>query len=327
MFKVKPLIPVFIIYAVLLAIGATVPGMWQPVMYIMFYIGIGVALNNFLGLTGYVDFGYVAFLAMGAYGMAVALAYFNYLGVWGAVALGFALALIFAALLCTAVGGVALRLRGAYFAIATIGVNEGLRYLIEGARIWGGSEGIVLSGQLRKAFGAEMANYLSTVVADICLIIVIFIASVITVYMVNSKVGYALLAVREDEDAAKVMGINVTKYKLIAFFTSASIGALIGASAWTLKLTYVFPEDVFFIHYTVEAIVIVMLGGAGTLLGPVVGGLLYGSLKYYLSVILPGFQLLAFAPLLIIIVVAFPDGIIGWLKKRLRYTKLYEYIS
>ena len=327
MFKVKPLIPVFIIYAILLAIGATVPGMWQPVMYIMFYIGIGVALNNFLGLTGYVDFGYVAFLAMGAYGMAVALAYFNYLGVWEAVALGFALALLFAALLCTAVGGVALRLRGAYFAIATIGVNEGLRYLIEGARIWGGSEGIVLSGLLRKAFGAEMANYLSTVVADICLIIVIFIASVITVYMVNSKVGYALLAVREDEDAAKVMGINVTKYKLIAFFTSASIGALIGASAWTLKLTYVFPEDVFFIHYTVEAIVIVMLGGAGTLLGPVVGGLLYGSLKYYLSVILPGFQLLAFAPLLIIIVVAFPDGVIGWLKKRLRYTKLYEYIS
>ncbi len=327
MFRAKPLIPVFIIYAVLLAIGATVPGMWQPVMYIMFYVGIGVALNNFLGLTGYVDFGYVAFLAMGAYGMAVALAYFNYLGVWGAVALGFALALLFAALLCTAVGGVALRLRGAYFAIATIGVNEGLRYLIEGARIWGGSEGIVLSGQLRKAFGAEIANYLSTVVADVCLIIVIFIASVITVYMVNSKVGYALLAVREDEDAAKVMGINVTKYKLIAFFTSASIGALIGASAWTLKLTYVFPEDVFFIHYTVEAIVIVMLGGAGTLLGPVVGGLLYGSLKYYLSVILPGFQLLAFAPLLVIIVVAFPDGVIGWLKKRLRYTKLYEYIS
>lgn len=326
MLKFKPLIPVFIIYAILLIVGATTPGLWQPVMFIMFYIGIGVALNNFLGLTGYVDFGYVAFLAMGAYGMAVALGYFTELGVW-AIALGFVLSILFSALLCTAVGGVALRLRGAYFAIATIGVNEGLRYLIEGARIWGGSEGIVLSGKLRKAFGAEFANYLSTFVADVCLIIVVFIASIVTVYLINSKIGYALLAVREDEDAAKVMGINVTKYKLIAFFTSATIGSLIGATAWTLKLTYVFPEDVFLIHYTVEAIVIVMLGGAGTLLGPVIGGLLYGSLKYYLSVILPGFQLLAFAPLLIIIVVAFPDGIVGYLKKKIKGTSFFEFIT
>jgi len=323
--RYKPLLPVFAIYVILLIIGATTPGLWQPIMFIMFYIGIGVALNNFLGLTGYVDFGYVAFLAMGAYGMAVALNYFTELGV-GAIALGFFLALLFSALLCIAVGGVALRLRGAYFAIATIGVNEGLRYLIEGARIWGGSEGIVLSGKLRKAFGPEFANYLSTFVADVSLIIVIFMASIITVYLINSKVGYALLALREDEDAAKVMGINVTKYKLIAFFTSAAIGSLIGASAWTLKLTYVFPEDVFFIHYTVEAIVIVMLGGAGTLLGPVIGGLIYGALKYYLSVILPGFQLLAFAPLLVIIVVAFPDGIVGYIRKKLRETSLFEYI-
>ena len=325
MLKFKPLVPVFIIYIILLLIGATIPGMWQPVMFVMFYIAIGVALNNFLGLTGYVDFGYVAFLAMGAYGMGVALGYFTHLGTL-AIALGFVLALVFSTILCTVVGGVALRLRGAYFAIATIGVNEGLRYLIEGARIWGGSEGIVLSGKLRQTFGPEFANFLSTVFADVCLIVVVFIASIVTVYLINSKIGYALLAVREDEDAAKIMGINVTKYKLIAFFTSATIGALVGASAWTLKLTYVFPEDVFFIHYTVEAIVIVMLGGAGTLLGPVIGGLLYGYLKYYLSVILPGFQLLAFAPLLVLIVVAFPDGIVGYLKRKLRNTKVYEYI-
>lgn len=326
MFKFKSLIIPFVIYIILIAIGLSQPGLWQPIMYIMFYIGIGVALNNFMGLTGYVDFGYVAFLAMGAYGMGVALGYFTYLGIW-AIPLGFVLALIFAALLCTAVGGVALRLRGAYFAIATIGVNEGLRYLIEGAKIWGGSEGIILSGKLRKTFGPEFANYLSTFVADAALIIIIFIASVITVYLINSRVGYALLAVREDEDAAKVMGINVTKYKLIAFFTSASIGAMIGASAWTLKLTYVFPEDVFFIHYTIEAIVIVMLGGAGTLLGPVVGGLIYGAMKYYLSVILPGFQLLVFAPLLLVIIIAFPEGIVGFVKKKLQERGIVEYIT
>ena len=326
MLKIKPLLLPFAIYIFLIAFGLSQEGLWQPVMYVMFYIAIGVALNNFLGLTGYVDFGYVAFLAMGAYGMGVALGYFTYLGLW-AVALGFVFAILFSSLLCMAVGGVALRLRGAYFAIATIGVNEGLRYLIEGARIWGGSEGIILSGKLRSVLGAQTANYLSTFVADVSLILIVFAASVVTVHLINSKVGYALLAVREDEDAAKVMGINVTKYKLIAFFTSATIGALVGASAWTLKLTYVFPEDVFLIHYTVEAIVIVMLGGAGTLLGPVIGGLIYGALKYYLSVQFPGLQLLFFAPMLVLIVVAFPEGVIGFAKKKLQGTRFAEFIS
>jgi branched-chain amino acid transport system permease protein len=83
---------------------------------------------------------------------------------------------------------------------------------------------------------------------------------------------------------------------------------------------------VFEIHYTVEAIIIVLLGGAGTLLGPVVGGLIYGISKYYLGIILPGFQLLIFAPIIIIIIVLFPEGTIGMLKNRVRGTGLERYI-
>ena len=162
----KPIIPFLLIYAILIAIGATIPGMWQPVMLVIFYIAIGQALNIFLGLTGYVNFGYVALLGVGAYGMGVALAYYNQLGV-ASIALGFILAIVFAVLLSLVVGGVALRLRGAYFAIATIGLNEGLKYFIEGAKIWGGSEGIILSGILRKTFGAEFTEFLSTVFADV----------------------------------------------------------------------------------------------------------------------------------------------------------------
>jgi branched-chain amino acid transport system permease protein len=145
------------------------------------------------------------------------------------------------------------------------------------------------------------------------------------IYMRN-KVGYALTALREDEDAAKVMGINVTKYKIIAFITSAVLAGMLGASAWALKLTYVYPEDVFEIHYTVEAIIIVLLGGAGTLLGPIVGGLIYGVTKYYLSITLPGFQLLIFAPIIIAIIVLFPEGTVGILKKRVAGTPLQKYI-
>jgi branched-chain amino acid transport system permease protein len=83
---------------------------------------------------------------------------------------------------------------------------------------------------------------------------------------------------------------------------------------------------VFEIHYTIEAIIIVMLGGAGTLLGPLVGGLIYGISKYYLSIFIPGFQLLIFAPIIIVIIVMFPEGVVGVLKSRLKDTALGRYI-
>lgn len=322
----KPLTTLLLAYAVLIAIGQAIEGMWQPIMLVIFYIAIGQALNVFLGMTGYVNFGYVALLGVGAYGMAVALGYYNYLGLAPTLVLGIFLAILFALLVSLLVGGIALRLRGAYFAIATIGVNEGIKYLILGGKIWGGSEGIILSGILRKAYGAEAVRFLSTVFADVGLIIVAILSGIITMYVLNSRLGYALIALREDEDAAEVMGIDVRRYKQIAFVISCVLAGLIGATAWTLKLTYVYPSDVFAIHYTIEAIVIVMLGGAGTLLGPLVGGLIYALLKYYLSITFPGVQLLILAPLLLIVILLFPEGVVGYLVKLARGTRFEKFV-
>jgi branched-chain amino acid transport system permease protein len=319
--KYTPLVPVLAGYFLLFLAGENMEGMWQLIAMLAFYCALGQAFNLFLGMTGYVDFGYVAFLGIGTYGMAIAISRFFDKG-WGLglLVVGMLMAIGMATLLALAVGAVALRLRGAYFAIATIGVNEGLRYLIEGAKLWGGSEGIIFSGQLKKAFGRDLANALSTYWADVMLFVIAAFAAFMTLFYMRSKIGYALTALREDEDAAKVMGINVTKFKIIAFITSASLAGMVGAVAWALKLTYVFPPDVFEIHYTVEAIIIVLLGGAGTLLGPIVGGLIYGLSKYYLAIILPGFQLLIFAPIIIVIIVLFPEGTVGVLKKRVQGT-------
>jgi len=325
--KYYPLIPVYVAYLILFLVGRSLPGMWQMIALLAFYCAIGQAFNIFLGLTGYVDFGYVAFLALGTYGMALGITawYQTGLGI-GIIFIGLLLALVMAGLLSLAVGAIALRLRGGYFAIATIGVNEGFRYLIEGAKIWGGSKGMIFSGQMTQAFGRETASALSTFWADTAIFIIAAIAALVTILYLRGRIGYALTALKEDEDAAKVMGINVTKYKIIAFITSALFAGLIGAMAWALKLTYVFPPHVFEISYTIECIIIVLLGGAGTLLGPVVGGLVYGLSKYWLAVILPGFQLLIFAPIIIIIIVALPEGIIGVLKRRIRGTVLEKYI-
>lgn len=319
--KYLPLAPVLAGYLVLFFVGETLEGKWQLIAMLAFYCALGQAFNLFMGMTGYVDFGYVAFLGIGTYGMAIAVSsgFDKGLGL-GLLVIGLLMAIGMATLLSLAVGAVALRLRGAYFAIATIGVNEGVRYLIEGARLWNGSEGIIFTGQLNSAFGREFSNVLSTYWADVGLFVIAAVAAFLTLFFLRSKIGYALTAVREDEDAAKVMGINVTKFKIIAFITSASLAGMIGAVSWALKLTYVFPPDVFEIHYTVEAIIIVLLGGAGTLLGPIVGGLIYGLSKYYLAIILPGFQLLIFAPIIIVIIVLFPEGTVGVLKRKVHDT-------
>ncbi|MBW1667675.1 MAG: branched-chain amino acid ABC transporter permease [Deltaproteobacteria bacterium] len=323
-----PLFPVFAAYFILFLVGKNVSGMWQLVSTLLFYCALGQAFNIFLGMTGYVDFGYVAFMGVGTYGMAIAitrLAHVEALGVL-IVAIGFAMALVMAALLSVAVGAVALRLRGAYFAIATIGVNEGFRFLIEGAKIWNGSDGMIFTAQLNQILGRETASALSTFWADVIVLIIAVLAAFVTLFYMKSKIGYALTALREDEDAAVVMGINVTKYKIIAFITSASFAGLVGATSWALKTPYVFPPEVFEIHYTIEAIIIVLLGGAGTLLGPVAGALIYGISKYYLSIFLPGFQLLIFAPIIIIIIILFPEGVIGMLKKSFRDSTLMRFI-
>jgi branched-chain amino acid transport system permease protein len=327
--KYQPLIPVFSAYLAMFLVGRNISGMWQLMAMLAFYCALGQAFNIFLGMTGYVDFGYVAFLGVGTYGMALGItkfASFEGLGI-GIIVIGFLLALVMATMLSLAVGAVALRLRGAYFAIATIGVNEGFRYFIEGAKIWNGSEGIIFMADMNQAFGREFASALSTYWADVMVFIIAALAAFVTLYYMRSKIGYALTALREDEDAAKVMGINVTKYKIIAFITSAVFAGLLGATSWAIKTPYVFPPEVFEIHYTVEAIIIVLLGGAGTLLGPVVGGLIYGLSKYWLAIIIPGFQLLIFAPIIIIIIVAFPEGVIGLLKAKSRGTKYNMFIE
>ena len=326
--KFFPLIPVYLIYGSLFVFGNYTKGMWQAVALCAFYAALGQAFNVFMGMTGYVDFGYVAFMALGAYGMALTISNL-YSVAWVSdwlIPIGLIAAALFSGALSIVVGAIALRLRGAYFAIATVGVNEGFRFLLEGIKLWGGSEGIVISSNLRTAFGTEGASAISTFWADVLVFLIAIFAAFLTLRYMQSRIGYALTALREDEDAAKSVGIYTTKFKIIAFITSSALAGLIGATAWTLKLTYVFPADAFAIHYTVEAIVIVILGGAGTLMGPVVGGVLYAGLKYGLGVTFPGLQLLILAPIILAVIVLFPEGIIGVLKTRVQGTALDKFI-
>lgn len=323
-----PLIPVLVAYVVIFAIGISIPGMWQMAALLAFYCAIGQSWNIFMGMTGYVDFGYVTFIALGAYGMALGIFYFHTIeGIgFGVIFIGWILALFLASLSAFLEAFIALRLRGAYFAIACIGINEGVKHFIEGMKLWGGSEGLQYSKIMYETFGRSATNSLTTFWADVAVFAVAVLAAMINIYFMRSKIGFALTAVREDEDAAKVMGIHTNRYKTIAFLASGLLGATAGAFYWAVKMTHIYPDEVFVIHYTIEAIVVVLLGGAGTLLGPVVGGLIYAASKYWLAVILPGFQLLVFAPIIIIIIVAVPGGVVGLIKEKSKGTVLEKFI-
>jgi branched-chain amino acid transport system permease protein len=307
---------------IFIVVRTIIPEYSQMVYFIVFYIALGLAFDIFLGFTNYVCFGYVVFLALGGYAMAHSFKWFT-----GdptlSVALGLLLSTIYASIVALIVGLIGLRLREVYFAIATIGLTQGIRFFIEGFRVWGGSEGLIVAGDIISKYGSEWLTLLSVDYADALTFMTAIASIVITYYLIVSKTGYALLAIREDEEVAMSFGVNPVKYKLLVFMISAILGAFIGASK-LLKDQAVFPAEAFSLAFTLEALVITLVGGKGTLLGPLIAGILYAGLKYFLTTIMPGLQLLVFALIVIGVVVLFPEGIVGWLKKRFRGTLLDE---
>ena len=309
----RPYIPLGT-YLLLMALAFVFPQYSKLIASIAFFMALGQAVNIFVGLTGYVDFGYVAFLAMGAYGLGVTVYYMTWLGIL-ALPLGLLLGVSLAASLASLVGAIALRLRGAYFAIATIGVNEGVKHLIVGANIWGGGAGLILSSSMFQAFGRDTALFLANVGSTV-LILATGLSAVVAMYLIQaSKAGFALAAIRQDEDAAKVMGINPTKYKLMAFMTSASLSGLLGAAYFSLGNMQVFPENVFFVEYILDGLAVMFLGGAGTVTGPIIGGLIYFGVRYLVGIYLPGLQALVTALIVFLVVVLMPKGVVGTLRE------------
>ena len=322
--KYLPIVPVLALYALMFAFGCAADGNWQLVAQIAFYCALAGAFNMFMGLTGYVDFGYVAFVGVGSYGMAIAVSEYSAAGPW-VLAIGLGFSLLAATMLALTVGAVALRLRGAYFAIATVGVNEGMRYFIEGTRLFRGSQGILYSPQMNAAFSPEVANKIQTFWADVGIFAVAVTAAIVTLifFARQSRLRPHRHARRRNGRAG--IGIPITRYKLTAFLASAILAGLLGA-AKALKTPHLYPVDAFYVHYTIEAIIIVVLGGAGTLSGPIFGAIVYSLVKYYLSIYWPGFQLLIFAPLIIAAVVLFPAGIVGTVKRWTRGTPLESWV-
>jgi branched-chain amino acid transport system permease protein len=282
---------------------------------ILLAIGMAISLNIVMGYTGYVSFGHVVFYGLGGYvGMYL-------IDTWAAplplAVIGGGAA---SALLAFLLGKAILRLRGAYFALATIGINEAMRTFIANFKPFGGPTGIELQFSVYKTYGgAAQALWMTYYgVVGIAIFAVLF-----SYYIKNSKFGLSLISIREDEDAAEVMGIFAPKAKTLAFVYSAFLPGMLGV-LFFFKNGNVEPSDAFRLGLSIESLVMIVLGGQGTLLGPVIGSLGYQSLRGALltsdikigAMALKDFQLVISGLLMLLIILFIPSGLVGWLRQR-----------
>lgn len=277
-------------------------------------IALASSLNILLGYTGYVSFGHIVFFGIGGY------VGFYLISVqdWSLYLAMLAGGLV-AALVAFLLGKAILRLRGAYFALATIGVNEATRAFINNFDLFGGPIGMRMNFQVYQSYGGPLPALQLTfyLMAAVTLIVVI-----VSYLVKTSKFGLGLLAIREDEDAAEVIGVVAPNAKTWAYVLSAFFPGIIGV-IFFFKNGSIEPLPGFPLHLSIEMIVMVMLGGQGTVLGPIIGAFGYQRLRSFLVVspIFKNIQLAVAGVALLLVVLFVPAGIIGWLRNRYPQTR------
>jgi branched-chain amino acid transport system permease protein len=307
--------PFFWVIALVVALFALVPSLTgdvalrESLILAAVYVILASNLNLMLGYAGYVNFGGVVFFGLGGY---IAVYLMGGPG-WPLIAAIAAAGVVVSGLAFLFGLGI-LRLRGPYFALATIGVNEGVQAFVTNFAPFGGSSGLYLSTALFKPLGGPM-QALWTIYF---LIVAIMGLSLYLSYAIkSSKFGLGLLAIGQNEDAAMVLGVPAPLYKSFVYSASAFLPALAGG-LYFFKGAFIQPTDAFDLTFSTEAIAIVMLGGQGTVAGPALGAFLYEELRGWLltSETFANFQLVAAGVLLLAVVLFVPGGLMGWIYAR-----------
>ena len=265
---------------------------------------LGQSWNLLGGYTGQVSFGHAAFFGIGAYttgilvksGLSPAAAW------WGLLLGGLA-----AAAASAVIGWICFRLRGPYFALSVLALAEVLRLVaLNWKQLTNGAEGILFI----PAFNSKSAYY--------WIILALAALSMAAIrYVMNGKLGFYFLAIREDQDCAESLGINATKYKLISLLVSAFFTGVAG-SFYMNYMGFIDPGIVFSVHdISVMMILVTMRGGVATTWGPAVGATIYILMSEAFRTYLKSGHLVFFGILIIVIIIFFPQGIVGTLKETL----------
>jgi len=255
--------------------------------------------NMMCGYSGYIDFGPVAYFGVGSYCTAIlmikgGLPFFFSVFLAGCVCAGLSLA----------VGFSTLRLQGAYFAIATFAAAEGLKQVVlewdrvAGFEFFGGAHGLTFPAPPTEIYFYYFMLFLMGLTVGL------------TALLERSKFGYGLRAIREAEQAAELSGVPTLKIKIRAYVLSSSlIGCIGGVEAYWL--TYIIPDDVFNVLRTIQMVIMALLGGMGTVLGPVIGACFLTLISEYLGAKFVYDYLTLVGVVIVIVILLMPRGIMG----------------
>jgi len=268
-------------------------------LQLFMWIALAQSWNLISGLTGYVSFGHVAFFGMGAYSTGILIAKLGWPWLVASLAGG-----VMAMVLALVIGWPCLRLKGPYFAIAMLGLNEVLRVAVsyyEG--LTGGGSGL----SLPTLYASVQIYYVMGVLA--------LAVTALTYVIITSRFGLRLMTIREDEVAAEAMGIDTFRYKLYAFLLSA-VGPGIAGGLAARDQGYIEPISVFPLATTITMIVMVLFGGKGTIWGPVLGAVLLFTLQEIVWARFIYLHQLLFGAIIVGVVLLMPRGILGVLQQK-----------
>lgn len=282
----------------------------QHVLIITFMFAMcGVAWNIMGGYAGMFSFGQAAFFGIGAYTSSFLLLNFN-LSPWiGLVAGG-----IIASLLAAAIGYPCSNLRGHYFAIATIAFGEIIRIVFNNWQAVGAAEGLTIP-----MMNESLSNFMfhSSKLPYYYIILCFLLLALVVCFLVSSsKMGYYLRAIKESHDVAQVLGVDVVRYRLYAIMISAFLTSMAG-TFYAQYILYIDPESVMILPISVQIVLVAMLGGANTVLGPVVGASILITLSEYSRAWLgykgTGIDMIVYGTLITIISMYLPNGVWGFI--------------
>jgi len=290
---------------VIIATGRLIPNdyFFSAAYTVLQFIILATAWNILGGYTGYVNFGSAAFFATGAYSTV-----FLYKALQPPLLVMIVTGTLVAGLLGLAVGYLTLRMRGVFFAIATLALSVVLYTFVVNWDYVGGARGAYILQPRDVPFG--LPRYIHLLYA--AMVLMTAVALVVARAIETSTIGQGLAAIRDDELAAECAGVPTLRLKILSATVS---GALMGMAGTTFPyyLSYVEPSAVFNLSYAVNSIAMPLIGGMMSWVGPVIGAVLLGTVQQVIQVtISSAWNLLIVGVLLVVFVTLAPNGIMGW---------------
>lgn len=254
------------------------------------------------GFAGQINLGHAAFFGIGS--LATRLLWLQGVSLFVSIPISG----LTAALAATIIGFPGLRLKGIYFSIGTLALAEAIRITVNNLL-----PGIsALPAAALRDYSLDSRYYLAFGV--------LLLTVAVAYWLTNAKLGLGMMSVREDEDAARAIGVNVFRHKLIAFTLSAALAGLAGSSFAYFHVSY-YPSLAFSPEWTFDALIVTFVGGVGTVLGPLLGAVFFVLIRDVLAANLVGIHLLIFGLLFIIVVLLLPGGMMeawDWFRARQR---------